>query len=81
MSPNTSPLYNSTGGGNIPSLIQLSQPAIPLITGDSCDSTEPTESFIDFGDGCKSIVDLDTLYAVETKTNVPDFKRIDKSLF
>ncbi len=79
ISPKTSPMYNSIGGGNkLPSLLQLSQPAIPLVnSGNSSQSTAPSE-MVDLGDGQASLIDIDSVYQMGTNSEVPDLKRVEK---
>jgi len=35
-------------------------------------ATAPSESWVDFGDGQRSLIDIDSIYPVETKTKIPD---------
>ncbi len=42
-------------------------------------STKPSESWVDFGDGMKSLIDIDSIYPKETWTKIPDLGRLEKN--
>jgi hypothetical protein len=42
-------------------------------------STKPSDSWVDFGDGMKSLIDIDSIFPKETRTKVPDLGRLEKN--
>ena len=43
-----------------------------LIKNSGLATTIPSESWVDFGDGQKSLINIDSIYPVETQTKIPD---------
>lgn len=76
-------MFNSATGGSVGSLsihVPNERPSHPsMILKGSSDvwSTAAMESWVDFGDGHKSLIDIDSIYPVE-RTSVPDMNRIAK---
>lgn len=76
LSQGSNSLFNSCGGSGAtsnqnPNLVRSQMPA-HFANNSGIWATAPSESWVDFGDGQRSLIDIDSIYPVETKTKIPD---------